>query len=159
MVGHSIFSFYLRNASNSHLENHVSVTNSLSLSFPYCSQSWQGFQWLQLAKKICLLHTEADVFRAISVLVGCLPTVFSYFDFGLKNSSFRLPYQRPSSSADCAGDLFNGSNGSASLVDCIRKTIFWLGGGDLLFPVNYGFVVAIHIRIHNHFSGYFLSLS
>jgi len=45
-------------------------------------------------------------------------TIYSYFDFGLKNSCFRLPYQRPSSSADCARELFKGSNGSASLVDC-----------------------------------------
>ena len=44
-----------------------------------------------------------------------------------KKSSFRLPYQRPSSSADCARELFNGSNGSASLVDCTRKK-FLLGG-------------------------------
>ena len=39
-------------------------------------------------------------------------------DFRKKNSSFRLPYQCPSSSADCARELFEGSNGSASLVDC-----------------------------------------
>jgi len=32
-----------------------------------------------------------------------------------KNNSFRLPYQRPSSSADCTRELFNGSNGLASL--------------------------------------------
>ena len=44
-----------------------------------------------------------------------------YFDFGLKYSSFRLPYQRPSSSADCARELFKGSNRLASLVDCTRK--------------------------------------
>ena len=50
-----------------------------------------------------------------------------YFDFGLKTSSFRLPYQRPSSSADCARELFKGSNGSASLVDCTRNKICWLG--------------------------------
>jgi len=59
-------------------------------------------------------------------------TIHSYFDFGLKNSSFWLPYQRPSSSADCARELFMGSNGSASLVDCTRKKIFWLGGTDFL---------------------------
>jgi len=47
-------------------------------------------------------------------------------DFHKKTSSFRLLYQRPSSSADCARELFNGSNGSASLVDCIQK-IFLLG--------------------------------
>jgi len=47
--------------------------------------------------------------------------------FAKKNSSFRLPYQRPSSSADCARELFNGLNGSASLVDGTRKKI--LPGG------------------------------
>jgi len=47
--------------------------------------------------------------------------------FAKKNSSFRLPYQRPSSSADCARELFNGSNGSASLVDCTGKKIFGWG--------------------------------
>ena len=31
--------------------------------------------------------------------------------FRPKNSSFRLPYQHPSSSADCARELLNGSNG------------------------------------------------
>jgi len=34
--------------------------------------------------------------------------------FRPKNSNFQLPCQRPSSSADCARELFNGSNGSAS---------------------------------------------
>jgi len=48
-------------------------------------------------------------------------------DFRKKNSSFRLPYQRPSSSADCARELFNGLNGSASLVDCTRKKNFAWG--------------------------------
>jgi len=48
--------------------------------------------------------------------------------FSQKNSSFRLPYQRPSSSADCARELFNGSNRSGSLVDCTRKNISCLGG-------------------------------
>ena len=47
--------------------------------------------------------------------------------FSQKNSSFRLPYQRPSSSADCARELFSGSNGSASLVDYTRKKIFARG--------------------------------
>jgi len=48
-------------------------------------------------------------------------------DFRKKNSSFWLPYQRPSSSADWARELFNGSNGSASLVDCTRKNFSCLG--------------------------------
>jgi len=53
--------------------------------------------------------------------------IYSYFDFSLKNRSFRLPYQRPSSSTDCARELFKGSNGSASLVDCTRKKFFGWG--------------------------------
>jgi len=47
--------------------------------------------------------------------------------FQPKTSSFRLPFQRPSSSADCARELFNGSNGSASFLVCTRKKNFWLG--------------------------------
>jgi len=39
------------------------------------------------------------------ILTPWLPLGFS--DFRKKNSSFRLPYQRPSSSADCAKELFN----------------------------------------------------
>jgi len=54
-------------------------------------------------------------------------TIYLYFDFGLKNSSFRLLYQRHSFSADCARELFKVSNGSASLVDCTQK-IFLVGG-------------------------------
>ena len=68
--------------------------------------------------------------------------IYSYFNFGLKNSSFRLPYQRPSSSADCARELFNGSNGSDSLVDCTRKKIFGWGCGffvtDVISEVVFG---------------------
>jgi len=59
-----------------------------------------------------------------------------FLRFSQKNSSFRLPYQRPSSSADCTRELFNGSNGSASLVDCTRKKIFWLGGADCLWVTS-----------------------
>jgi len=43
-----------------------------------------------------------------------------------------LPYQRPSSSADCARELFKSSNGLASLVDGTRIKIFWLVGADFL---------------------------
>jgi len=69
-------------------------------------------------------------------------TIYSYFDFGLKNSSFRLPYQRPSSSADCARELFNGSNGSASLLVCTRKN-FLVGScgffvSDVISEVVFG---------------------
>jgi len=50
--------------------------------------------------------------------------IYQYCDFGLHNSSFWLPYQRPSSSTDCARELFKGSNRSASLVDCTKKKFF-----------------------------------
>jgi len=44
------------------------------------------------------------------------PTYYIFvLRFQPKNSSFRLPYQRLSSSADCARELFKGSNGSTSL--------------------------------------------
>jgi len=47
--------------------------------------------------------------------------------FQPKNSSFQLPYQRHSSSTYCARELFKGSNGSTSLVDCNWNKNFWLG--------------------------------
>ena len=53
-------------------------------------------------------------------------TISTYFNFGLKNSSFWLPCKRPSSSADCTRELFKGLSGSASPVDCTRKKFFWL---------------------------------
>ena len=59
-----------------------------------------------------------------------------FWRFSQKNSSFQLPYQRPSSSANCARELFNGSNGSASLVDCTRKKIFCLGGAGFLWVTS-----------------------
>jgi len=59
--------------------------------------------------------------------ISCPWRLGGFGDFRKKNSSFRLPYQRPSSSADSTRELFNGSNGSASLVDCTRKKIFAWG--------------------------------
>ena len=56
--------------------------------------------------------------------------------FSQKNSTFRLPYQCHSSSADCARELFSGSNGSASLVDCTRKKNFCLGGCVFLWVTS-----------------------
>jgi len=54
--------------------------------------------------------------------------VYLYLDFGLKNSSFQLPYQWPRSSTDCTRELFKSSNRSASLVDCTRKKHLLVGG-------------------------------
>jgi len=47
--------------------------------------------------------------------------------FQPKTSNCQLPYQRPSCSADCARELFKGSNGSDSLLDCTRKKCFGWG--------------------------------
>jgi len=47
--------------------------------------------------------------------------------FQPKTSSFPLPYQRHSSSADCVKKLIKGSNGSASLLVCTRKKMFGPG--------------------------------
>ena len=52
-----------------------------------------------------------------------------------KTSSCQLPYQHPSSSADCARELFKGSNGSDSLLDCTRKN-FWLRVADFLWVTS-----------------------
>jgi len=71
----------------------------------------------------------------------CLLTLWEppgFGNFRKKNSGSRLPYQRPSSSAHCARELFSGSNGSASLVDCTRIKIFCLGGAFFLSDVISG---------------------
>ena len=47
--------------------------------------------------------------------------------FQPENSSFRLPYQRHSSSANCTKELFKGSNGSACLLVCTWKKFFGWG--------------------------------
>ena len=52
--------------------------------------------------------------------------IYSYLDFGLKNSSFRVPYQHHSST-DCARELFKVSNRSASLLVCTWKKFFCWG--------------------------------
>jgi len=58
---------------------------------------------------------------------GLLLTLWEpvYNRFWPKNSSFRLPYQHHSSSADCARELLNGSNSSAHLLVCTRTKIFF----------------------------------
>jgi len=55
--------------------------------------------------------------------------------FRPKNSSFRLPYQRHSSSANCTRELFKSSYGSRSLLDCTRKNIFDWGCGFFVTDV------------------------
>jgi len=56
--------------------------------------------------------------------------------FRPKTSSFWLPYQRHSTSADCAIELLKGSNRSASLLVYTRKKIFWLAVADFLWVTS-----------------------
>jgi len=55
--------------------------------------------------------------------------------FQPKKQQFSVALQHPSSSADCTRELFKGSNGSASLVDCTRKKIFGWGCGFFVTDV------------------------
>ena len=49
---------------------------------------------------------------------------YSYLDFGLKTAVFGCLTKVQSSSADCAKELLNDSNRSASLLTCTRKKNF-----------------------------------
>jgi len=50
-----------------------------------------------------------------------------FWRFSQKKQQFSVALPTRSSSVNCARELFNGSNGSASLVDCTRKKIFAWG--------------------------------
>jgi len=47
--------------------------------------------------------------------------------FRPKKQQFSVAYQRSSSSADCTRELFNGSSGLTSLIDCTQKKNFLVG--------------------------------
>ena len=79
---------------------------SISMWLRFCNPGYNDFYFLTL------WEPAYDIF---------------VLQFRPKNSSFHLPCQHPSSSADWARELFKGSNGSASLVDCTRKKIFGWG--------------------------------
>jgi len=81
---------------------------------------------LELCDSWCLKqHQQSPTFQQVTLFHLLTPWRLGGFGNFLKeNSSFRLPYQRPSSSADCARELLNGSNGSASLIDCTWKKNF-----------------------------------
>ena len=81
--------------------------------------------WLSMHCELLSDQGRVLMFYACSFFTLLEPPGFG--DFRKKNSRFRLPYQRPSSSAHCARELFSGSNGLASLVDCTQKN-FLLGG-------------------------------
>jgi len=109
------------NFSSTRLQNHQQHHAALEVALTVRSMLLKRKFW------------HLPLFKIVGFAFENRSTIHSYFDFGLKNSSFRLPYQRHSSSADCARELFKGSNGSANLVDCTRKKTFWLGGADFLW--------------------------
>jgi len=96
-----------------------------NLSFSSLEKFVKNFGLLVWKQKIIVQAEAFDIYFHSILLTPW--RLGGFGDFWKKNSSFRLPYQRPSSSANCARELFNGSNGSASLVDCIRKKNFCLG--------------------------------
>jgi len=67
--------------------------------------------------------------RFVSFHLTLWRPVYEYIvpGFQPKTSSFPLPYQCHSSSAECAKELFKGSNRSASLLVCTRKKCFGCG--------------------------------
>ena len=91
----------------------------------------------QRSQAICksVLPASKTLFDQKNIL-STLWRLGGFGDFRKKNSSFRLPYHRASSSADYARELFNCSNGSASLVDCTRKKTFCLGGAGFLWVTS-----------------------
>ena len=121
---------------------------------------WQLFtrcgEWdLDIASMTCMLnltcminhantiavHHEASAWPSEFVASWLLTLWEPAYDvfiprFQPKTSSFRLPYQRCSSSADCARELFKSSNRSASLPVCTRKKFFWLGVADFLWVTS-----------------------
>ena len=112
IVSHDIFKTWHTRFSRSNLTVCFLILHMNMLCIPH-------FKWKRKKLiKICTLRTRV---RYIRTLISA------------KNSSFRLPYQRPSSSVDCARELFKGSTGSASLVDYTWKKIFWMGGVDFLW--------------------------
>ena len=92
-------------------------------------RNWCFVYILMCWRKLEVFLRKQECMYCAMILRGCFNSMASgwFWRFSKKNSCFRLPYQRPSSSADCARELFNGSNGSASLVDCTRKKIFAWG--------------------------------
>jgi len=55
--------------------------------------------------------------------------------FRPKTSSCQLPYQRPSSSADCTRELFKGSTDRAVFQIALQK-IFFVGGCGFLWVTS-----------------------
>jgi len=81
---------------------------------------------------VSFLRSDSECQRYVSDLFNVVTLWEPAYDifvprFQSKNSSFRLPYQCHSSSADGTRELFNGSNRSASLLDCTWKKIFGWG--------------------------------
>ena len=71
----------------------------------------------------CICTSAAYMLEAILTLWKTGYDIF-VLQFRLKTSSCQLSYQSPSSSIDCARELFKGSNGTDSLPAGTRKKFF-----------------------------------
>ena len=90
-------------------------------------------QWITLFSVLvfghyeaCTLHTNQNLHKKSLKLWKSGNDIFILWNWP-KTSSFRLRYQHHSSAANCARELFKGSNGSASLVNCTLKKFFGWG--------------------------------
>ena len=115
---------------------HTKEQRMLKIQYYYSSViKLLNFNKLGVTLSLCIWYTSVQIGVVKQCRIWLQLTLLEppgFGDFCKKNSSFWLPYQRPSSSNHCARELFSVSNGSASLVDCNRKKIFCLGGAVFL---------------------------
>jgi len=106
---------------------------SLQLLFPFLT-NLEAFPFLTNMEECMLFLNVLEKCMAIAFWKICDQLTLweqGYKIFALwyqpKTSSCRLPCQRHSSSADCARELFKGSNRLASHLVCTWKKIFYWG--------------------------------
>jgi len=84
----------------------LNVDHDFSKADPKSSQQNNGY--ITAHNFVKNLNVANDALEYALNTLKARRTIYSYFDFGLKNSSFQLPYQHHSFSADCAKELFKG---------------------------------------------------
>ena len=89
----------------------------------------------KLSNVTCCMKVDSLLVQIFYKHFECRSTNIFYLNFGPKTSSFQLPYQRHSSSANCARELLNGSNGLAILLVCTWKK-FLVGVADFVWATS-----------------------
>ena len=125
------------------------LRNSYYFRVQFTSDAWGN------SKKFifCVIEITTDLYKKGSWIVTSYhltlwEPAYDVFvpRFRPKTSSCQLPYQCHSSSADCARELFKGSNGSASLVDCTQKNFLVGGCGFFMSDIISSFqVILAHV--------------